>query len=327
MIVNRVALCAAAVVLCAASIGASAQSAADYPGRAVRLVVAFPPGGISDVLARALGGKLAASLGQQFVVDNRPGAGTTIASEIIARSPPDGYTLFLQDITTHAINATLYSKLPYDSLRDFTPIAVVATTPLMLLVHPSLPVKSLKELIALAKSRPGQIIYASSGNGTILHLSMERLKSMAGLNMVHVPYKGSPDAVRALLGGEVAVSFSTMPPALPNVKARKVRALGVTTAKRVGAAPDVPTIDEAGLKGYEMVLYSGIIGPVGVPRAAVNKLNAEIAKVVASPDFRGTLDNLGAEPITMTPGQFAAHMRSEIDKLGKIVRAVGARID
>ncbi len=305
----------------------SASAQADYPGKPIRLVHGFTPGGISDVLARAIGAKLHAAMGQQVPVDSRPGAGTTIASDIIAKSLPDGYTLFMQDITTHAINASLYRKLPYDSIRDFTAISLVATTPLMLLVHPSLPVTSLKELIALAKSRPGQIIYASSGNGTILHLSMERLKSMAGIDMVHVPYKGSPQAVQGLMGGEVAVSFSTMPPALPNVKAGRLRALGVTTAKRVSAAPGVPTISEAGLKGYEMVLYSGILGPAGIPREIVNKLNAELAKVVAAADYRQTLVALGAEPITMTPEQFAAHLRSEIDRLGAIVKAVGARVD
>ena len=265
-------------------------------------------------------------MGQQVLVDNRAGAGTTIASDIVAKSPPDGYTLFMQDITTHAINASLYRKLPYDSIKDFTPVALVATTPLMLLVHPSLPVKSLQELIAFAKARPGQIIYASSGNGTILHLSMERLKSMAGVDMVHVPYKGSAPAVQALLGGEVAVSFSTMPPALPNVTAGRLRALGVTTARRVAAAPDIPTISEAGLKGYEMVLYSGILGPAGMRRDIVSKLNAELARIVNSADFKQTLATLGAEPVTATPDEFAAHMRSDIDKLGAIVRAVGAHV-
>ncbi len=317
-----------ALILCAAVLaagGAYAQS--EYPGKPIRLVLGFPPGGISDVLARAIGAKLYTAMGQQVLVDNRAGAGTTIASDLVAKSPPDGYTLFMQDITTHAINASLYRKLPYDSVKDFTPVALVATTPLMLLVHPSLPVKSLKELIALAKSKPGQIVYASSGNGTILHLSTERLKSMAGIDMVHVPYKGSAPAVQALLGGEVAVSFSTMPPALPNVKAGKLRALGVTGAQRSPAVPDVPTISEAGLKGYEMVLYSGIIGPAGIPRDVVNKLNAEIAKAVNSSDFRQTLATIGAEPVTLTPEQFAAHLRSDIDKLGAIVRAVGARVD
>ncbi len=317
-----------ALILCAAVLaagGAYAQS--EYPGKPIRLVLGFPPGGISDVLARAIGAKLYTAMGQQVLVDNRAGAGTTIASDLVAKSPPDGYTLFMQDITTHAINASLYRKLPYDSVKDFTPVALVATTPLLLLVHPSLPVKSLKELIALAKSKPGQIVYASSGNGTILHLSTERLKSMAGIDMVHVPYKGSAPAVQALLGGEVAVSFSTMPPALPNAKAGKLRALGVTGAQRSPAVPDVPTVSEAGLKGYEMVLYSGIIGPAGIARDVVNKLNAEIAKAVNSSDFKQTLATIGAEPVTLTPEQFAAHLRSDIDKLGAIVRAVGARVD
>src|SRR6185369_15611351 len=182
----------------------------DYPNKSIRLVVGFTAGGISDVLARALGARLSAQLGQQVVIDNRPGAGTTIASDIVAKSAPDGYTLFMQDMTTHAINASLYKKLPYDTVKDFTPISLVASSALMLVVHPSLPAKSVKELIALAKSRPGQIVYASSGNGTILHLAGETFKSMAGIDMIHVPYKGSAQAVQALLAGEVAVTFSTM---------------------------------------------------------------------------------------------------------------------
>jgi tripartite-type tricarboxylate transporter receptor subunit TctC len=321
----RIALVVGAVAAGLAAGNACAQ--ADYPAKPIRIVHGFTAGGISDVLARAIGAKLHAAMGQQVIVDNRPGAGTTIASELIAKSPPDGYTLFMQDITTHAINASLYRKLPYDSIRDFTPIGLVATTPLMLLVHPSLPVKSVKELIALAKARPGQIIYASSGNGTIPHLSMERLKTMAGIDMVHVPYKGSPQAVQGLMGGEVAVLFSTMPPALASVQAGRLRALGVTTAKRVAAAPEVPTIGEAGLKGYEMVLYSGILGPAGVRREIVSKLNAELAKISNTADYKQLLVTLGAESIVATPEEFAVHMHSEMDKLGAIVRAVGARVD
>ena len=199
-------------------------------------------------------------MGQQVVIDNRAGAGTTIAAEIVAKAPPDGYTLFMQDITTHAINASLYKKLPYDTVRDFTPISLVASSALMLVVHPSLPVKSVKDLIALAKSRPGQIPFASSGNGTILHLAAETFKTMAGIDMIHVPYKGSAQAVQALLAGEVALTFSTMPPAITNVKAGRLRALGVTTPRRNAAAPDVPTIAEGGLKGFDIVLYSGVLG-------------------------------------------------------------------
>jgi tripartite-type tricarboxylate transporter receptor subunit TctC len=301
--------------------------AQSYPSKSIRLIVPFTPGGISDLLARSLASKLNPTLGQQIVVENRPGAGTTIASELVARSTADGYTLYLQDITTHAINASLYTRLPYDSIKDFTLIQMLATTPLILVVHPSLPVRNEKELIAFAKARPGQINYGSSGNGTIVHLSTELFKSMAGIDMVHVPFKGSPQSVAALLSGEVAVSFPTMPPALPNVQAGKLRALAVTSPKRTQAAPDVPTVSEAGLKGYEMVLYSGILGPANMPREIVSRLNGELGKAIHSPELKPILDKVGAEPVTMTPDQFGAHLRSETKKLGAIVRSVGARID
>ncbi|MBI4207425.1 MAG: tripartite tricarboxylate transporter substrate binding protein [Betaproteobacteria bacterium] len=324
MIVARALFVLALVVPGLAAEKALAQP---FPTKPVRLIVPFTPGGISDLLARSLGTKLGPVLGQQIVVENRPGAGTTIASEVVARSSPDGHTLYLQDITTHAINASLYRRLPYDSVKDFTLIQMLATTPLILVVHPSLPVKSVKELIAFAKVRPGQIVYGSSGNGTIVHLSTELFKSMAGIDMVHVPFKGSPQSVAALLGGEVAVSFPTMPPALPNVQAGKLRALAVTSPKRSNAAPDVPTVSEAGLKGYEMVLYSGIIGPANIPPQIVSRLNAEIGKAIRSPELKPILDKVGAEPVTMTPEQFGTHLRSEVQKLGAIVRSVGASVD
>jgi len=324
MVVTRALFALSLVVLWLAADYAPAQT---YPSKSIRLIVPFTPGGISDLLARSLGAKLAPALGQQIVVENRPGAGTTIASEVVARSSADGHTLYLQDITTHAINASLYRRLSYDSVKDFTLIQMLATTPLILVVHPSLPVKSVKELMAFAKARPGQIVYGSSGNGTIVHLSTELFKSMAGVDMLHVPFKGSPESVLALLSGQVAVSFPTMPPALPLVQTGKLRALAVTSPKRSKAAPDVPTVSEAGLKGYEMVLYSGIIGPANIPRQIVTKLNAEIGKAIHSPDLKPVLDNVGAEPVTMTPEQFGAHLRSEIDKLGAIVRSVGARVD
>ena len=298
-----------------------------WPNRTIRLVVGFTAGGISDVLARALGAKLSASLGQQVVVDNRPGAGTTLASEIVAKAPPDGYTLFMQDITTHAINASLYRKLPYDSVRDFTPVSRVASTPLMLVVHPSLPVKTVKEMIALAKARPGQIVYASSGNGTILHLAMETLKSMAKVDLVHVPYKGSAQAVQGVLGGEVAVSFSTMPPALPQVQAGRLRALAVTTTTRVPALPNIPTVAEAALPGFDVVLYSGILAPANLPKDILARLNSEIARAVNAPDIKATYATLGAEPLTDSPEQFAAHIASELVKLGKAVRDARASVD
>ncbi len=298
-----------------------------YPSKPIRLVHGFTPGGISDVLARAIGAKLTESLGQQVVVEPRPGAGTTIASELIAKSPADGYALFLQDITTHAINASLYRRLPYDSVKDFTPITLIASTPLMLVVHPSLPARSLKELIALAKAHPNEISHGSSGNGTIVHLAAEMLKSMAGVKMVHVPYKGSPQVVAGLLGGEVALSFATMPPALPNVQAGKLRALGVTTATRTAAAPDIPTMKEGGLKDFELVLYSGILAPRDCPRAVVDRLNAEIARVVRLPELEKIYGRVGAIALTNSPEAFAAHINAEMSKLGKLVALSGARID
>ena len=320
---NRLAGCILAFA--AALPPAAAQS--DYPTKPVRLVHGFTVGGISDLLARALGAKLTASLGQQVVVEPRSGAGTTIASEYIAKAAPDGYTLFLQDMTTHAINASLYRRLPYDSVRDFTPVTLVASSPLMFIVHPSLPVKSVRDLIALAKKRPGEISHGSSGNGTIVHLAAEMLKSMAGINMVHVPYKGSPQLVSGILAGEVAVSFSTMPPALPNVEAGKLRGLAVTTAERSAAAPNIPTMKEAGLKDFELVLYTGILGPRGLPSAIVDRLNAEFAKAVQLPDIQKIYAKVGAAPVGGTPAQFAAQIKAEMSKLGHLVQLSGAHID
>jgi len=304
---------------------AVAQS--DYPSKPLRLVHGFTAGGISDVLARSISARLAANLNQQVVVDPRPGAGTTIASDQIAKSPGDGYTLFLQDITTHAINASLYRRLSYDSVRDFTPVTLIATTPLILVVHPSLPTKSVRDLIALARKHPGEIAYGSSGNGTIVHLAGEMLKAMAGVSIVHVPYKGSPQAITGLLGGEIALLFATMPPALPMVEAGKLRALGVTTPQRTGAAPGVPTMKEAGLKDFELVLYSGILVPRGTPRPVVERLNAEFGRAVRSPDVQNVYSKVGAVPVTSTPEEFAAHIQSEMAKLGKLVQLSGARVD
>lgn len=315
----------AACILALAALPAAAQS--DYPAKPIRLVHGFTAGGISDVLARSISAKLSVSLNQQVVVDPRPGAGTTIASDQIAKAPADGYTLFLQDITTHAINASLYRRLPYDSVRDFTPVTLIAATPLMLVVHPSLPAKTVKELIALARRHPGDISYGSSGNGTIVHLAGEMLKSMGGVKMVHVPYKGSPQAITGILGGEIALLFATMPPALPMVAAGRLRALGVTTPQRTGAAPDVPTMKEAGLKDFELVLYSGILMPRGAPRPVVDRLNAEFGKAVRLPDVQNVYAKVGAVPVTSTPEEFAAHIQSEMAKLGKLVKLSGARID
>lgn len=300
--------------------------AQSYPAKPVRAIVPFTPGGISDVLSRTMAQYLSGALGQQFVVENRPGAGTTIAGDFVAKSQPDGYTIYFIDMTTHAINATLYTRLPYDSVKDFTQVAMVAQTPLILLVHPSLPVRSVKELIAFAKARPDQVVYASSGNGTILHLSGETLKSMAGIRVVHVPYKGSSPAVAALLGGEVAVTFSTTPPALSHIQAGKLRALGVTSPKRSPLLPDVPAMSET-LKGFDIVLYNGIMGPAGMPREIVNRLNAELAKMLATPKIKEAWAKQGADAINMTPEQVTEHLRADIAKLGRMVKAAGAKVD
>ena len=299
----------------------------DYPSKPVRMVVGFAAGGISDVLGRAIAIPLSKQLGQQVIVENKPGAGTTIAGDFIARSAPDGYNIWLQDITTHAINNTLYPKLPYDSTKDFSFVAMVASTPLMLVVHPSTQAASVRELIQLLKANPGKLSYGSSGNGTIVHLSGEMLKAAAGVDVLHVPYKGSNPATQAILGGEVTFVFSTLPPAISNSKAGKLRALAVTTPKRVAAAPEVPTMIEAGLPNFEIVLYSGILGPKGMDRALVRRLNAELAKAVQSSEMQPVWQNIGADPIVMTPEAFEDATAREIAKLAPVVKASGARLE
>jgi tripartite-type tricarboxylate transporter receptor subunit TctC len=305
----------------------TAGAQGDYPNKPIRLVVSFAAGGISDVLARALAIPLSKQLGQQVIVENKPGAGTTIAGEFIARSPADGYTIWLQDITTHAINVALYSRLPYDSTRDFSFIAMVASTPLMLVVHPSTPAASVRELVALLQANPGKYSYGSSGNGTIVHLASEMLKSAARVDVLHVPYKGSNPATAAILAGEVTFVFSTMPPAISNAKAGRLRALAVTTAKRVDPAPEIPTMIEAGLPNFEIVLYSGILAPKSLERALVNRLNAEFAKVVQLPEIRNIYEKIGAEPLAMSPEEFEKRTAQEIAKLAPVVKASGAKVD
>jgi len=318
----RTALMLLLSVCCTAVLGQ-----ADYPHKPVRMVVGFAAGGISDVLGRAIAIPLSKQLGQQVIVENKPGAGTTIAGDFIAKSAPDGYNIWLQDITTHAINNTLYPKLPYDSTKDFSFVAMVASTPLMLVVHPSTQAASVRELVQLLKSNPGKLSYGSSGNGTIVHLSGEMLKAAAGVDVLHVPYKGSNPATQAILGGEVTFVFSTMPPAISNSKAGKLRALAVTTPKRVAAAPEVPTMIEAGLPNFEIVLYSGILGPRSMDRALVRRLNAEFARAVQSSEMQPVWQNIGAEPIVMTPEAFEAATAREIVKLAPVVKASGAKLE
>ncbi len=314
----------ALALLCIAS-PALAQNT--YPSRAIRLVVGFTAGGISDVIARAIAMKLSQNLGQTVFVENRPGAGTTIASDLVARADPDGYTLMLQDVTTHAINATLYPKLPYDTVKGFSTIALVASTPLMLVVHPTSPAKTVSELVSTLRAKPGEYSYGSSGNGTIVHLTSEMFNQAAKVEAVHIPYKGSSPSTKAIMGGEVAYVFSSMPPAVGAVKAGQLRALAVTTPKRVPAAPDVPTMIEAGIPNFEVVLYNGIMGPAGIPAPIVNKLNKELAKVVASEEIQTVYRNVGADALTATPEEFNALLQREVAKLSPIVKASGAKIE
>jgi len=312
-------------VLAIASVTAHAQS--DYPNKPVKMIVGFAAGGISDVLGRAVAAKMTTTIGQPVIVENKPGAGTTIAGDAVAKAAPDGYTIWLQDITSHAINASLYTKLPYDSVRDFTTVALVASTPLMLVVHPSTQAKSVKELAALLKANPGKYTYGSSGTGTILHLASELFNSREGLQVLHVPYKGSGPATQAILAGDVTYVFSTMPPAVSNAKAGKLRALAVTTPKRVSTAPEVPTMIEAGVPNFEIILYSGVLGPKGMDAAVVKKLNAEFAKVVATDEIKTVFQQLGADAISSSPESFHDMLEKEIAQLAPVVKASGARAD
>ena len=298
-----------------------------YPSRSVRMIVPFAPGGISDVLGRVIAQRLGSSLGQQVVVDNRPGAGTLIGSGIVTKANPDGYTIMIQDMTTHAINATLYSRLPYDSVKDFTGITLVAQTPLLLVVNQGLPVKTVGDLTALIRTRGGKFNYGSSGNGTILHLASESYRMAAKLEMAHIPYNGSGPAVAALLSDQVGLVFSTMPAALPQVKSGKLRALAVTTLKRNGSVPEVPTMAESGLPNFDLVLYSGIMGPAGMQKPVVDRLYSELVTITALPEMREVLAQQGAEAVTLPPDQFAKFIRSEIAKLGAVVKASGAKVD
>ena len=304
------------------SSAARAQQA--YPAKPIRLILPFPPGGSTDIVARLIGQKLTESWNQPVLIENRPGAGGNIAAETAARAAPDGYTLFQVNVA-NAIGATLYPKLSYDLITSFAPVIQLATTPYVLLAHPTVPAKNTAELIALAKARPGQLNYASAGGGSATHLSGELLKSMAGVNIVHVPYKGTGPAVTALLSGEVDLYFATVPAALPLVEAKKLRALGVTSARRSPLMRDVPAIAEAGLKGYETSTWHGVLAPAATPADIVVKLNAEIARTLAQPAVKERLVGQGLDPVGGTPEQFGAYLKTEISKWAVVVKASGAR--
>jgi len=299
---------------------------APYPNRPIRLVVGYPPGGPVDITARALAQVLSQSLGTQVVVDNRPGATGIVGNELVARSAPDGYTLVLA-ASPMVIHETLYEKLPYDTLRDFTLIGTIASAPLLLVAPPNSPAGNVKELIALAKSKPGELSYASPGTGSVNHLAGESLKTMSGIDVVHVPYKGAAPAETDVMGGRVAFMFDTIPSALPKVRAGQMRGLAVTSASRTPIAPDIPTVAESGLPGFDAITWYGLMGPANLPVDVAARLNAELNKALDSPAFRERLAALGLEAMPGTPQQFAQFYRSETVKWGKVVKSSGAKPD
>jgi tripartite-type tricarboxylate transporter receptor subunit TctC len=306
----------------------AALAQSDYPNKPVKLIVGFAPGGSTDIVARIVAQKLGERLGQTIVVDNRAGAGGTIGADAAAKAPPDGYTLTLGTTSTHAIAAGAYSKLPYNPVTDFTPISLVAITPYLLVVNPQVPAQNLKEFLALAKSQPGKLNYASAGNGTATHLAMEMLKDAAKVDLVHIPYKGNAPADTAILAGEVQAVFGSMPALLQNAKANKVRPLAVGTAARSPALPDVPTVAEQGYPGFEAALWLGIMGPANMPKPVVDRLHKEIVAIVATPEFKASMDANGAEPIaSKSPEEFREMLRGQVDKYGKITKAIGIKLD
>jgi len=291
-----------------------------YPAKPVRFVVPFPAGGGADIFARLIGRKLGENMGQSFVVDNRAGASGIIGCEAVARAAPDGYTLLMGTTGTHTTNPAVYRKLPYDSIKDFAPISLVAESPFVLLVHPSLPVKSVKELIALAKARPGQLTYGSSGVGSSSHFGFELFNMMAGIKEIHVPYKGLAPATADAIAGNITMTWDSITASAPYIKAKRLRALGIGSTKRSSLLPDVPTISEAGLKGFELGSWYGMFAPAATPPAIVSRLRGEVVKVIAAPGMREQFATLGAEPIGSTPGEFTAVLQHDLAKWAKVAR-------
>lgn len=321
---QHVALIAFALALVA---GTSAAQAQQYPTKPIRIVVPFPPGGFSDVFARIIGTRVSEAWGQQVIIDNRPGAGGNIGADIVAKAPPDGYTLCNCTIGTHAINPTLFSRMPYDPIRDFTAVAFVVEAEGLLVVHPSLPVKTAKDIIAIARSKPGELTYASAGAGTTSHLAGEVFKTMTKTSITHVPYKGNVPALTDLMSGQTSMLFGTLPTVLPQVQAGRLKGIAVLGAKRSTAIPNLPTLAESGLPGFEVNNWTGLMAPAGTPAGAVSKLNAEVVRIMQLPDVQARLPKEGLRFVAMTPQQFADFVKSEKEKWGPIVKATGAKAD
>ena len=310
------------------ALGSALACAQEYPSKPVRMVVGFPPGGGTDVVARILAPRLSELLGQPIVIDNRPGATGTVAAGQVAKSAPDGYTIMMGHVSVNAIAPSLFANLPYDVSRDFAPIALAAAVPHLVVVHPSLPVKTLKELIAYAKARPGQLTFPSAGNGSMPHLAGEAFQIFAGVKLLHVPYKGSGQSMQDLLGGQHLVAFDTMPASAPHVRSAKLRAVAVSTAQRVPSFPEVPTAEEAGVPGYVVITWYGVFAPAGTPGAIVNRLHAEMVKAMQTPDVRAKLEGIGADgSVSRSPEEFAALVRADTARYAKIVKDIGLRID
>jgi len=325
--VHRFLFAALAAATLLAPTAASAQAgAAGFPSKPMHIVVTFTTGGAPDILARLIGEKLQTTWGQPVIIDNKPGAGGNTGADAVAKSPPDGHTIVVGTVGTHSINGALYTKMPYDMVKDFTPITLLATTPNMLVVHNDVPAKNLKEFIDLGK-KAGKLTFASSGSGTSIHVSGELFKTMTGIDMEHIPYKGRATAIPDLLGGRVTMMFDNMPSSLPLVREGKLRALGVTSAKRSQAAPEIPTIAEQGLPDFEAVSWFALFAPAGTPKPVVDKLQAEVKKILTTPDVSKRLAESGLEAVGSTPDELAAYQRTEIAKWAKVVKDSGAKVE
>ena len=315
------------LVLIAFVLGATAANAQPFPSKPVRIINPFAPGGATDIIARQMAQKLTEEWGQAVVVENRAGASGAIGVEMVAKSPPDGYTLLIATQTTHAANPSLYAKLPYDAAKDFAPLTLAGSTPLALMVRPSLPVSSVKELIDFARKNPAKLVYASGGNGTSQHLTAELMKSMSSTYMLHIPYRGAGPAMTDLLGGQVDLMFDNLPTALPHMKAGKLRGLAVTSASRSSLAPELPTMAESGLPGFELSTWFAFFAPAGTPRTIVDKIAGDMRRVLTQPDMQQRLAAIGVDVKASSPDELAAFQRAKLAKWGKIIKDSGAKVD